>query len=385
MPKISPLKQSSKGLEENLIFLLDLPYSISHLKSNRDYQNLMLNEIYAYETLIKKTKTSKHHLKSIVDKFNSVSLTKYESKGTKTFKTNDELIDFATYLKIYVKNILKIDLDTCKNNSNSIKEVQTVEPIQQNVSQMNEQLMGMNFNEMFNNQSSPNSPTITILNPEIQRQAHKNLQERIIKEDIYIFNSKPKHIPLSKLIYTISVVCYALMLIAYGIVLLLLNGKGTGFNDTEGNPIIFYTNFKAILAIVLAFVFFNMGAWMYIKDWINVRKYRKTLIQNTKYGIITWYVGVTVVFALMYCIYLLWPQGGIGATIFEYLKVANEKTYANILALEIIVSFGLFLTLSITVFGIILSTTAPKINLAKLQGLMIEEMNKITSNNPVNN
>ena len=138
------------------------------------------------------------------------------------------MVDYTNYLMTYVRNIFKIDLKTIdKKDLHKVKKIED-KVVKSEGDEVNQAYAaGAAFGGGmggFGNFDAT-SPTITIPNPAIQQQAQANVNEKLMRGEVYMFTSKPKVIPIFKLIYTIVLCLFAASVIAACVCLFMLNGK----------------------------------------------------------------------------------------------------------------------------------------------------------------
>lgn len=406
--KQAPITDLIKKLE----FLFTNANSISYLKQSKDFQEIIKNELYvlshwddkikmdeklATELVKKYNKTVANHvsssyndkhknydiqIKKIIEKYNElVTNNKYEEKATTTFNDENDYLDYAKYLDTYCKNILKVNLDKIDDSS----QIQFVEPKAETIATKPNAtnaafIGGMNID--------PTSPSITIPNPALQQQAQQNLQKKMLNNEIYLFTSKPKHIPIFKIIFAVGVSIFSIFLIISSIFMIIINGKNSGFYNNDGNEVTYSTLWTAVFGILFALLFI----WMLtspIFRAIKIHRQNKSKISDMeKYGVNVFNLIITIVFGIFYGLFMVWPTMGMG-TVFEYYSHLIAKhpgvSYVNAV-MGLAVSTGILLggCAIMVISGIVLGATKPKEDRARYQQLLVEEFNKIVASNGSN-
>ena len=217
------IKEAIQRLELSLEYLLTNPSTCAYLKQNKEFQTILKNEIYILKSIAGDRKSKK-----IVEKYNSISPNQYDDKPSVSLKDETEKIDYTNYLITYVRNIFKIDLKSIdKKDLSKVKKIENKE-VKSEGEENNAYTAGAAFGASgmggYGN-FDPNSPTITIPNPAIQQQAQANVNEKLMRGEVYMFTSKPKVIPIFKIIYTTVLCLFAASLIAACVCLFMLNGK----------------------------------------------------------------------------------------------------------------------------------------------------------------
>jgi hypothetical protein len=126
--------EESSNLEKSLIeqvsFLLDNKSCIDFLSSSDNFQKIIKNELLILNYFVIKNKSDKKTVNAMVDKYNSICPKNTLSlKDEQSIKSEEEMLDYANYLKVYVKNILHFDLLEAIKEPNKVNDLKFTSPI----------------------------------------------------------------------------------------------------------------------------------------------------------------------------------------------------------------------------------------------------------------
>ena len=203
-----------KSLIEQVSFLLDNKSCIDFLSSSDNFQKIIKNELLILNYFVIKNKSDKKTVNAMVDKYNSICPKNTLSlKDEQSIKSEEEMLDYANYLKVYVKNILHFDLLEAIKEPNKVNVLKFTAPI------------GDIPNNNFNPDSAENGnwqnmfeQNMESINPYVLREAQDRVRAKIESDEVYIFKSKPKHIKVLKIIYSILMFSFAFLLLCLSIV-----------------------------------------------------------------------------------------------------------------------------------------------------------------------
>jgi hypothetical protein len=174
----------------------------------------------------------------VIKNFNSIfpnELKTYEDLETKNM-TDDEIIDFINYLKIYVKNILHIDL----NDNLKPTDKLLVNP------QINQQ--------QFSNAPNVYQQNFAFPNPILVKKVHENLKRKIQNDEILIYNSYPTLFHRLRIIYGFFIIFFSLIMFGLAITDIFLQNKTTILGNRFNN-LIFTAIFNFLASALFAYIF----------------------------------------------------------------------------------------------------------------------------------
>ena len=373
------MKEAKKRLEVALEYLLTNPSTTAYLKQNKEFQTIIKNEIFILKSADDKDKK----VDKLIEKYDTVSPVKYDNKPTVELKDDDDKIDYTNYLITYVYNIFKIDLKSIdKKDLNNVKKIEAKEVKAVDTNSEEAFAAGAAFGGMAGGGMAggygnfdPTSPTITIPNPAIQQQAQANVNDKLLRGEVYMFESKPKVIPIFKLIYTIVMCVLAAALIASCVCLFMLNGKPST-ETYEGKTLVFGTIFGGVFTLIFSVLFIYMGFSDKIRSARMHAKTKTKPSDNEKYQVTGIGVGFTILFAVFIALMLIFPN--MGSCVFTwgnlFANAADKKIW---IALIVFTGISLFCLVLTIVCSIVLLTCKPKTNVNLLNRLMEEEMRKL--------
>ena len=362
-----------KSLIEQVSFLLDNKSCIDFLSSSDNFQKIIKNELLILNYFVIKNKSDKKTVNAMVDKYNSICPKNTLSlKDEQSIKSEEEMLDYANYLKVYVKNILHFDLLEAIKEPNKVNVLKFTAPI------------GDIPNNNFNSDSAENGnwqnmfeQNMESINPYILREAQDRVRAKIESDEVYIFKSKPKHIKILKIIYSILMFSFAFLLLCLSIVGFIVANKLTGAQTQSGDDIKF--GFWTPVFLLIFSLCFGYFGFINIAAYFHAWKRHTKPSENAVYSVIAWYIGFSMIFSVFFAVYLMWPVMGNGAkTIFQYLSLYGDRydglTKVCVLIMMIIEGLLLCISLCSLILGIILITTKPKQDEDAIKRLLFQEI-----------
>ena len=230
----------------NVIFLDD--NAINLLQKDVNFQDVIINDISICEIL------NNPNTDRFINSYKSI--TKKEFKINPNIKniSNDEKMDMINYTNIYILNTLKLSidqLDKCKTNNINNNNDDVIDIDQQNESN--------NFGNAQSDEDIIKNSGFSmhdVADQLLATQANMLLNKNIMNGKIYIFNSKPKIIPIIKIIVIalmsimllLSIVAFALVASQNGI--LKINSEN-GTSEIGVNVVTYV--FQFIIDIIILF------------------------------------------------------------------------------------------------------------------------------------
>lgn len=369
--------EESSNLEKSLIeqvsFLLDNKSCIDFLSSSDNFQKIIKNELLILNYFVIKNKSDKKTVNAMVDKYNSICLKNTLSlKDEQSIKSEEEMLDYANYLKVYVKNILHFNLLEAIKEPNKVNDLKFTAPI------------GDIPNNNFNPYSAENGnwqnmfeQNMESINPYVLREAQNRVRAKIESDEVYIFKSKPKHIKVLKIIYSILMFSFAFLLLCLSIVGFIVANKPTGAQTQSGDDIKF--GFWTPVFLLIFSLCFGYFGFINIAAYFHAWKRHTKPSENAVYSVIAWYIGFSMIFSVFFAVYLMWPVMGNGAkTIFQYLSLYGDRydglTKVCVLIMMIIEVLLLCISLCSLILGIVLITTKPKQDEDAIKKLLFQEI-----------
>ena len=362
-----------KSLIEQISFLLDNKSCIYFLSSSDNFQKIIKNELLILNYFVIKNKSDKKTVNAIVDKYNSICpKNTLNLKDEQSIKSEEEMLDYANYLKVYVKNILHFDLLEAIKEPNKVNDLKFTAPI------------GDIPNNNFNPDSAENGnwqnmfkQNMESINPYVLREAQDRVRAKIENDEVYIFKSKPKHIKVLKIIYSILMFSFAFLLLCLSIVGFIVANKPTGAQTQSGDDIKF--GFWTPVFLLIFSLCFGYFGFINIAAYFHAWKRHTKSSENAVYSVIVWYIGFSMIFSVFFAVYLMWPVMGNGAkTIFQYLSLYGDRydglTKVCVLIMMIIEGLLLCISLCSLILGIVLITTKPKQDEDAIKRLLFQEI-----------
>ena len=374
--------EESSNLEKLLIeqvsFILDNKSCINFLTNSNNFQKIIKNELLILNYFLIKNNSDKKIVNAMVDKYNNIcSKNTLSLKDELSIKSEEEMLDYANYLKVYVKNILHFDILEAIKEPNKVNDLKFTAPVDgaPNSNFKNQGVVeGEDWENMFNQ-------NLESINPYILRDAQDRIRTKIENDEICIFKSKPKHIKVLKTIYSILMFSFSFVLLCLSIVGFIVAKKPTGAQTQSGDNIIF--GFWTPVFLLIFSLCFGYFGFINVAAYFQAWKRHKKPSQNAIYSVITWYVGFSMIFSIFFAVYMMWPVMGNGAkTIFQYLSLYGDRyddlTKVCVTIMMIIDSLLLFISFCALIIGIILITTKPKQDQEAIKKLLFQEIADIS-------
>ena len=367
-------KPETPNIEEQLIkyltFLLNNKKCVIFLKTNKNFQKIIKTELLILNHFLSSKKKDKNQLHDLVDKYNGICLpNKLDLKDELTIKNEDEMVDYANYLKVYVKNILQFDIDAAIIDPKKFQDVkiEAKEPLGANDNRSED--WQTTFQDNYQN-----------INPFVLREAQERIRKKLKNDEIFIYKSKPKIIKILKIVYCSLMLSFTFALFFLAIVWFMIANRPTGIVSASGQNILFgYWN--PIFLIIFSFIFSYFGI-INIYPYILAKRNKTKPSENGIYSVIPTYIGFASGFSVLFSIYMMWPVIGGGAkTIFQYISVygAEYDDLTKVCVILMSVAIGLMLTLSLllSITGIILIAKKPQQDENKIKKLLYDEINRV--------
>ena len=374
---MEPKQPQTPNIEEQLIqyltFLLDNNQCVNFLKTDENFQKIIKTELLILNHFLSTKKKDKDSLHELVDKYNGHCLkNKLDLKDKMPIENEDEMVDYANYLKIYVKNILQFDIDAAINDPEKFQKVkiEVKTPIGTNNNGANAEWETA-FQDNYQN-----------INPHVLREAQDRIHKKLKNDEIFIYKSKPKIVRVLKIVYGSLTLVFTFTLFFLAIVWFMIANKATGIISVSGQNILFgYWN--PIFLIIFSFIFTYFGI-INLSPYITAKRNKTKPSENGIYTVIPVYIGFSMVFSVIFSLFMMWPVIGGGAkTIFQYISNygANYDEFTKVCVVLMSVAIGLMLTIGLflVITGIILIAKKPQQDENKIKKLLYEEINTVAS------
>ncbi len=357
-------------LYDNLNYLLSLNYLERHLAINKEFKELISNSLLILNALNKKVKTNKVDVNKLISLFEQKTKSSLDLKSPLKYKDKTEQIDYINYLKTYCLNIFKIDLN--KKQSNKVN-TPVNKPI--NIPQNNSATF------VNNNQENPYVAINNFGGVPVEK-LKERLTDRLNNSNQFLFDRKPKYYKHLKIgFYALNVVFF-FFLVAYIIIMILLNGKDTGFTtgSSKQDQIPFVTLFRALILIFYCFILCT-STWKVLKHFYELKKKNKKINENFWYTNNKFQTFFTIVINVFVLVYLIFPNGDWRHSFDQYYNSVSEELKPIILSL-IIITYALFALISLNLITLVLlQCFAPKFRTDLYQQVVMDEVNKIRDEN----
>ncbi len=349
-----------------LIFLTSNSGCVSFLKSSNEFKVVVKKEILILLKLtdcIKEMKNKDTEL--VIKNFNSIfpnELKTYEDLETKNM-TDDEIIDFINYLKIYVKNILHIDL----NDNLKPTDKLLVNP------QINQQ--------QFSNAPNVYQQNFAFPNPILVKKVHENLKRKIQNDEILIYNSYPTLFHRLRIIYGFFIIFFSLIMFGLAITDIFLQNKTTILGNRFNN-LIFTAIFNFLASALFAYIFsIVMKPWYtYIKSRILSKSETNQLngvSKNEKNNLPNFYIIFVIILVGCYAYNNFFPASTSGndglGWVFDYAEKASENAKQICLVLQWMTLTMLIIGGILLIMSIILYRLKPTENKDLISKLAMDE------------
>lgn len=254
------MKINSNQIIENAKKNLDKLFSNSFLLNKLidvQFKELVVKQISILNYYEKKDKKNKKSEASLfLKKLNEINNTNFSFVDIEYSKLEDAMDD-VNYLKTFINNVYKVDLDLSQQKEQEIIKVDTVNDIKNNTSSGNGVFMGgfnMPMDGMFNQEMFQEQL--------FRKMAYDKYYSEVMKGEFYEYKTKPLSIIIFKYIIASLILLFVLSIIVKVIFQILI---GTiYYNNVNGNPQpmslfnVFSTLPDVMMVLFMVFIFYRL-------------------------------------------------------------------------------------------------------------------------------
>lgn len=256
------------NISNNLNIILSNTDEFEKALSNENFSNIISKNINMISQLEEKSK--KKTSTDLQKKFNLILKNKINSIETTTYQNEYEFNDEIQYLKIYLQNSFNINIDDFKVNKNKINKI---EEKKKDVNEQQQQQNSFAQNSSFTQNA--------YVNPEVFRETlisqmiNKRISDDYVKGNYYFFVTKPKIIPILKLISGVFLIIVGLLFIAQIITTIMMTNANLYLTKKEGGDV------PIVNSSIVAYLLLAFQAFILIYSGFSFMK--KTPNDNFKY------------------------------------------------------------------------------------------------------
>lgn len=238
----------------NIIFLDSKTTEL--LKMDKNFQEIIINDISIvkhYDLIESNQENSNRFIKS----YEMLTTKKFVENTSLNFNNSNDICDTIKYTNIYLLNTLRLSIEQLDNKTSNEADVK--EEASQEIPSNQTQGTYQTDEDILRNSGYSMHDVADQL---VMTQANMILSKNVSKGKVYIYNSKPKFIPIIKLIivgllfvmFVLSIAAFALIASKNGQIKIMTNEgeKSWGVNIPT-----FIFQF-IIVAIILCFIAFSM-------------------------------------------------------------------------------------------------------------------------------
>lgn len=235
------MEKNYKDIQESLIKNLDIVFgnktTSTYLAGNKSFQDIIENLLGCLSYCIQKTKSSETPLTNLKNKFKKIINRDLNIK-TKKYKDIYELLDEVNYLNVYVKNTFKADINELSKINN--------EPKTNDVE--------LKVNQSSTSQAQQNISAINDLTKKLS--AHQSLNEKIRSGKFFIYDSKPKIIPILRKTFLILSALFCLTVLLISCFMIAVQKFKNGFEEPY--------NYSSTIFLGVIYVIYTLGISWYV-------------------------------------------------------------------------------------------------------------------------
>lgn len=314
------LKQKQKDLENNLSIIFSSNLTLSNLK-NESFAKIIEKQLNILGFISRKNNEPSKKIDSFIKKYNEETKSKFEIDKNFNYSDLDLMVDDINYLNIYCQNIFKLSLDEIsKGKQQKIEKVSTdrtkVINAQDNIWSSN--------NTFMNVGAQPMDPH---MNPLLIGQAHARLKDEMNNGNVYIYNKKPRIIPILKIIISSL---FLLLALSQVLLVVFMSLSGNFEYRTVDGTINFPTSqiiWSSIMDVLFACIFI-WASWFFIKPMLLLKDKKNNTIKpkndnNIYYFVWQPFIFIGIFYVLIILMDIFWFPGTT-QTIFSVLSESKE-------------------------------------------------------------
>ncbi len=339
----------------NIIFLDNK--TVDLLRSDKNFQEIITNDISTvkyFDKIESNTKNSDRFIKS----YEMITNKKFVYNDKLNFSNNNDIFDSVKYTNIYLLNTLRISIEQMDTSNKANNEANVKEESSKEIPSSN------NFNGSYQSDEeiirNSGYTMHDVADQLLMTQANMLLTRNISLGKVYVYNSKPKLIPILKyivigllfIIFVLSIVSFALVARFGDNITVLVDSKNYDFfNKSSIASYIFQFIFDLI---ILGFISFSM-----FKNFKN---------DNSKYrfswGIMIFYIVLLLLstFLFSWAILIKIPEIKYDSS----NSIAIKQVFTNAADIQIAIFTIIGLVILLTVVGAVLNPRRDEKRIIKL-------------------
>lgn len=339
----------------NIIFLDNKTTDL--LRSDKNFQEIITNDISIvkyFDQIESNNSNSDRFIKS----FEMLTNKKFVNNDKLNFSNLNDIYDTIKYTNIYLLNTLRISIEQMDNiNKSASNEASVKEESSQEIPSKNYQ----SDEEIIRNSGYTMHDVADQL---IMSQANMILSKNIAKGKVYVYNSKPKLIPIIKyLIIGLLFIMFILSIAAFALVAkygdqIYLNVSGLD------KPVEFFSN-SSITSYIFQFIFILL-----ILAFISSSMFKNFKNDNSKYRfswiMMSCYLILFLATTFMFSWNILINKPDVNEFASGTIESAKNQVFTNAANIQIFIFVIIGLVVILTVVGAILNPKRDEKRITKL-------------------
>lgn len=339
----------------NIIFLDNKTTDL--LRSDKNFQEIITNDISIvkyFDQIESNNSNSDRFIKS----FEMLTNKKFVNNDKLNFSNLNDIYDTIKYTNIYLLNTLRISIEQMDNiNKSASNEASVKEESSQEIPSKNYQ----SDEEIIRNSGYTMHDVADQL---IMSQANMILSKNIAKGKVYVYNSKPKLIPIIKyLIIGLLFIMFILSIAAFALVAKYGDQIYLNVSNLE-KPIEFFSN-SSITSYIFQFIFILL-----ILAFISSSMFKNFKNDNSKYRfswiMMSCYLILFLATTFMFSWNILINKPGESDFASGTIESAKNQIFTNAANIQIVIFVIIGLVVIFTVVGAILNPKRDEKRITKL-------------------
>ncbi len=344
---------------------------LTKISSDEQFKNVIKKELNILFYLKKKNKSSETLPNKLLDRFNELSKSNFVVDETINYSDKFQLLDDINYLSIYIKNIFKVDIsDLNKLDTSKVEEVKT------------EDVNPRQTNNTYSNPFGKFAGTSGINNPFLQMSAQVKLKDDIRNGRVYVYDSKPKIIPVIKKIFFFCLLALGTFVFLTGIFGLAI-GQFKNGGIVDGKETYTYLSWTSSLYILLGAGFYYYAYVCYKNVFANGKKnLNENFLYRFEFMGVYFIIFFFVFWYIFDCFSIKYTSR---VCIFDSLNDlinANQNIKAELygfFSCEVLSLVTFFVTLIVIVCGNVFNPKVDKVKVNQLIQQYMDDMSRGTS------
>ena len=327
------------------------------LRSDKNFQEIITNDISIVK-YFDKIESNSNNSNRFIKSYEMITTKKFVNNDKLNFSNFNDIVDTIKYTNIYLLNTLRLSIEQIDSINKSNNEANIKEETSREIPSSNEFQGNYKSDEEIIRSSGYTMHDVA--DQLIMTQANMILSKNISKGKVYVYNSKPKFIPIIKFIviallfimFVLSIAAFALVA-KYGENVEVIVDGSSNLQFFSSSSIASYIFQFIFVLIILGFISFSM-----FKNFKN---------DNSKYkfswGVMSFYIVLFLMSTFMFSWNILINKPNIAA---DSNPNSVHQIFTNAANIQIAIFVVIGLVVVFTVIGAILNPRRDEKRIMKL-------------------